>query len=63
MGQTFSDELQSGGKGPEMVVVPVGSFMMGCVSGRDCKDDEQPVHRVTFTQPFAVGKYEVTFVE
>lgn len=61
-GKTFRDDLQSGGKGPEMVVVPAGSFMMGCVSGLDyCMDDEQPTHRVTFTQPFAVGQYEVTF--
>ena len=62
-GQTFRDDLRSGGKGPEMVVVPAGSFMMGCVSGQDCDDDEQPVHRVTIEQPFAVGKYEVTFTE
>ena len=62
-GQTFRDEFRSGGKGPEMVVVPAGSFQMGCVSGQDCDDDEQPVHRVTIAQPFAVGKYEVTFAE
>ncbi len=62
-GQTFSDELRSGGKGPEMVVVPAGSFQMGCVSGLYCADEEQPVHRVTFAQSFAAGKYEVTFAE
>jgi len=48
---------------PEMVVVPAGSFRMGCVSGQDCEDDEKPVHRVTIAAPFAVGKYEVTFDE
>ena len=63
VGQTFRDALQSGGQGPEMVVVPAGSFLMGCVSGQDCDDDEQPVHRVAIAQPFAVGKYEVTFAE
>ena len=63
VGQTFSDTLRSGGQGPEMVVVPTGSFQMGCVSGRDCEDDEQPVHQVTIEQPFAVGVYEVTFAE
>ena len=63
VGQTFSDELQSGGKGPEMVVVPAGTFRMGCVSGRGCYDYEQPVHQVTIEQPFAVGVYEVTFAE
>ena len=48
---------------PEMVVVPAGSFRMGCVSGQDCQDSEKPVHRVTIAAPFAVGKYEVTFDE
>lgn len=62
-GQTLRDELRSGGKGPEIVVVPPGSFMMGCVSGGYCPDDEQPVHRVIIEEPFAVGKYEVTFAE
>lgn len=62
-GQTFRDDLRSGGKGPEIVVVPPGSFMMGCVSGGYCPDDEQPVHRVIIEEPFAVGKYEVTFAE
>ena len=32
---------------PEMVVIPAGRFRMGCVSGWDCEDDEQPVHEVT----------------
>ena len=46
---------------PEMVVVPAGSYMMGSPgseAGRD--DDEGPLHRVTISQPFAVGVYEVT---
>ena len=62
-GETFSDALASGGAGPEMVVVPEGSFRMGCVSGRDCEDDEHPVHEVTIPQPFALSVYEVTFAD
>ena len=49
--------------GPEMVVIPAGSFEMGCVSGVRCRDNEFPVHSVTIPAPFAVGKYEVTFSE
>ena len=47
-----------------MVVVPAGSYKMGSPpseAGRD--DDEGPVHQVTIAEPFAVGKYEVTFDE
>ena len=63
VGQTFRDDLRSGGEGPEMVVVPAGSFRMGCVSGQNCEDHEKPVHRVTIGSPFAVGVYEMTFRE
>ena len=58
--QSFRDELASGGQGPEMVVIPAGRFRMGCVSGRDCNDDEMPVHEVSIAEPFAMSKYEVT---
>lgn len=59
-GQSFSDTLSSGGRGPEMVVIPSGRFRMGCVSGQDCYENESPVHDVTISQAFAVSKYEVT---
>lgn len=44
---------------PEMVKIPQGSFKMGCVSDKDCYDDEKPVHKVTVAT-FEMGKYEVT---
>ena len=49
--------------GPEMVVVPSGSFMMGPADidiGRT-RRDELPLHRVTIETPFAVGRFTVTF--
>jgi formylglycine-generating enzyme required for sulfatase activity len=46
-----------GDKCPEMVVIPPGSFQMGSSDG---DDDEKPVHKVTISHEFAVGKYEVT---
>ena len=50
---------------PEMVAVPEGSFWMGTPAGehRLGSEYEQPQHRVTIKQPFAVGKFEVTFAE
>ena len=47
---------------PEMVVIPGGSFRMGCVSGQNCDDDEHPVHTVR-VEAFELSKYEVTFEE
>ena len=47
---------------PEMVVIPAGRFWMGCVSEKDCYDEEMPVHMVMIGS-FALSKYEVTFEE
>ena len=47
---------------PEMVMIPGGSFRMGCVSGLNCQDDEKPVHEVRVAS-FELSKYEVTFEE
>ncbi|RKZ36642.1 MAG: formylglycine-generating enzyme family protein [Gammaproteobacteria bacterium] len=60
-GQVFTDRLQDGNSGPEMVVIPAGQFRMGDIQGGGY-DDEQPVHRVNIDQ-FAMGKYEVTVGE
>ena len=46
---------------PLMVVVPAGSFVMGSPEGDDVRaEDEGPRRRVTISEPFAVGKFEVT---
>ena len=46
---------------PELVVAPVGSFMMGSPAGEAGRlDDEGPVHRVEIAESFAVGVHEVT---
>jgi len=47
---------------PEMVNIPGGKFQMGCVSGKRCPSNENPVHQVTIAS-FKLGKYEVTFEE
>jgi formylglycine-generating enzyme required for sulfatase activity len=49
---------------PEMVVVPAGEFMMGSPDSEAGRlSDEGPQHRVRIAQPFAVGRFEVTFDE
>ncbi|MDE0332830.1 MAG: SUMF1/EgtB/PvdO family nonheme iron enzyme [Nitrospinae bacterium] len=49
---------------PEMVVVPAGSYVMGSPSSEEGRyDHEGPQHRVTISESFAVGAYEVTFEE
>ena len=45
------------GIGMELVLVPAGSFKMGSPNG---ESHENPVHDVTISQAFYMGKYEVT---
>lgn len=46
--------------GMEFVKIPAGSFMMGSENG---DSDEKPVHKVTISKDFYLGKYEVTQTE
>ena len=55
--------IRDNGTGIEMLLVPPGTFRMGCFIGSDqygCNSTEQPVHTVTLTQPYYLGRYEVT---
>lgn len=61
-GEKFNDRLAGGSKGPEMVVIPAGSFRMGDINGKGPKN-ELPVHKVTIAKNFAIGAKEVTFEE
>src|SRR5215472_10771622 len=58
----FRDRLESGADGPEMVVLPAGSFRMGDVQGGR-EYFEVPVRTVKIQRPLAIGRYEVTFKE
>jgi len=46
----------------EFVLIPPGSFQMGCSASQQygCNSDESPVHTVTLTNAFYMGRYEVT---
>ena len=52
---TYTDD-----NGIEFVLIPAGSFLMGCSGFEPCDSDEEPQHRVTITRPFYMGKFEVT---
>lgn len=45
---------------PEMVLIEAGDFEMGSIDGYT---NEQPIHLVTISKQFYMGKYEVTFKE
>jgi formylglycine-generating enzyme required for sulfatase activity len=55
----FRDELDGGGLGPELVIVPAGSFLMGSPD-REGHLWEQPQRAVTIAYRFAVGVCPVT---
>ena len=65
-GQSFTDELKNGARGPQMMVLPHGAFRMGAADGDQAGVDkhslanERPVHNVHFTRGFAISVTEVT---
>ncbi len=62
MGMGFRSELKDGGSGPEMVLLPAGTFFMG--AGKNdpgASKDEYPRHQVAILRPFAISRYPVTF--
>ncbi len=59
-GQRLRDPLKSGGRGPEMVVVPSGTFVIGSAGG---PASERPPRRIDMSQPFAVSVTEVTVAD
>jgi formylglycine-generating enzyme required for sulfatase activity len=46
----------------ELVLIPPGTFQMGCSPSIQygCSNHENPVHSVTLTNAFYIGRYEVT---
>src|SRR5690606_28968439 len=63
-GQAFTEALSSGGRGPEMVVIPHGAFRMGAPAGEPGSTDaERPVREVRFDRGLAVSRTEVTVGE
>ena len=64
VGTVFRDALKDGCEGPQMVVLPTGSFRMGSPSGEaGCDSDEGPLRTVNISQRIGMGRYEVTFAD
>ena len=60
-GQSFTEGLSGGGRGPEMVVIPHGAFRMGAPADEaDSGDAERPVRAVRFDRGLAVSRTEVS---
>ena len=49
---------------PEMIVIPSGFFTMGSPNTEQAhRIRQEPQHTVTFTEPFAISKFQVTFAD
>jgi len=60
-GYAPGDEFKDCDACPVMVVLPAGTFTMGSPENEEGRSsNEGPLHDVTISTPFAVGKFEVT---
>jgi len=63
-GQVFTDGLENGSRGPQLVVVPHGAFLMGAPEGEpDATAAEQPQHAVRLERGFAMSRTEISVAE
>lgn len=63
-GQRLTDPLASGGSGPELVVIPLGSYSMGSPKNeKDRANNEGPQVQVKFARAFAMAANEITVAE
>ncbi len=46
--------------GMEFILIPPGRFLMGTPFAADVSEDEMPQHEVVISQPFYMGRYEVS---
>ena len=58
----FAWRIRDNSSNIEMLLVPGGTFMMGCSASTQhaCDSDESPTHQVTLTNALYMGRYEVT---
>ncbi len=63
-GKGKQEWFQDASFAPEMVVIPPGRFMMGSPESElERGKEEGPQHEVIISDPFAVGRFAVTFAE
>lgn len=63
-GERFGDTLADGSRGPRMVVVPVGNFVMGSADSEEGRSkSEGPQRRLTFERGFAIARNEITVAD
>lgn len=63
-GDVLTDPIASGGEGPALVVIPLGTFMMGSPANeRDRTANEGPQFQVRLSRGFAMSQTEITVGE
>ncbi|MDS4021926.1 MAG: SUMF1/EgtB/PvdO family nonheme iron enzyme [Candidatus Competibacter sp.] len=60
MPMDFQDTLKDGSPGPNMVVIPAGTFLMGPPENEKSRKDDERQRSVEIKPNFAIGKTEVT---
>jgi len=57
----FQDRLRDGSVGPEMMVIPAGTFLIGSPEDEAGRDSDERQHEVTIARPFALASCALAF--
>jgi len=60
LGSSLSHEMKDGGRGPAMIIITPGKFLMG---DNDGEPTESPVHKVVLSNTIAMAQYETSFAQ
>lgn len=61
LGLKVTKEINLNGEKLNLVLIPAGKFTMGSPAEEDGRFDNEVQHEVTLTEPYYMGKYEVTW--
>ena len=60
---SFDDQLKDGRLGPDLLIIPAGTYVMGSPASEVGREIDEHQHSVSIDRPFTMSRFEITFTE